>query len=252
MCIISIVKVRERGKRKMRKATRKLSDSKKAIGYIRVSTEDQNLGPEAQMESLKKFCKVNDIELVAIYTDHGVSGGAELDKRPALMEAIDALAENKVGILLVAKRDRLARDTMYAAMIERLAERNGAKIQSADGVGNGDSPESILMKNIIDCFAQYERAIIKARTKAALSVKKSKRERVGQVPYGWKLSDDGIHLTPHPAEQEILKIARSLREEGLTYQAIGEALAKRGLFPRDGKLFWYPQTVSNLLKAEIA
>jgi DNA invertase Pin-like site-specific DNA recombinase len=235
----------------MRKATRKLSDSKKAIGYIRVSTEDQNLGPEAQRESLKKFCKLNGIELIAVYTDHGVSGGAELDKRPALMEAIDALADKGAGILLVAKRDRLARDTMYAAMIERLAERNGAKVQSADGVGNGDSPESILMKNIIDCFAQYERAIIKARTKEALGVKKGKGERVGQIPYGWMLSDDGIHLTPHIAEQEIIKAARKLREEGMTFQSIGDTLAKRGMFPREGKSFWYPQTVSNLLKAEI-
>ena len=66
------------------------------------------------------------------------------------MEAIDALADRKAGILLVAKRDRLARDVMYAAMVERLVERNGAKVQSSDGIGNGNTPEAILMKNIMD------------------------------------------------------------------------------------------------------
>jgi DNA invertase Pin-like site-specific DNA recombinase len=235
----------------MRTATRN-NDPKKAIGYIRVSTEDQNLGPQAQKEALSKWCKANDVELISVYTDYGISGGAELDKRPSLMQAIDALTDKKSGIFLVAKRDRLARDTMYAAMIERLVERNGAKIQSADGVGNGDGPESILMKSIIDAFAQYERAIIRSRTKAALNVKKSKKERTGQIPYGWKLSDDGIHVEPHKEEQKIIKTAHSLRNEGLTLQAIGEALTKRGMFPRDKKSFWYPQTISNLLKAEAA
>ncbi len=236
----------------MPRRARKTPDSKKVIGYIRVSTEEQNLGPEAQEKVLEDWCKANGSVLCEVFYDSGVSEGAELDKRPALLKAIDALKEHNAGILLVAKRDRLARETMFAAMIERLVERSGARVRSADGVGNGDGPEDQLLRTIIDAFATYERQIIKGRTKAALAVKKTRRERVGQIPYGWKLSQDGVHVEPEPEEQEVIRIAGGLRAKGLTFQAIGKALAEQGMFPRGGKRKWHPQTISNILRADAA
>src|SRR5690606_20526464 len=104
------------------------------------------------------------------------------------------LAEKKAGLLLVTRRDRLARDVVKAAMIERLAARHGARVVSAAGEGEGDDPASSLMRRMIDAFAEYERAILKARTKAALAVKKARGERVGSIPYGKRLGSDGRTL----------------------------------------------------------
>src|SRR5215813_9471053 len=171
-----------------------------AIGYVRVSTDDQALSVDAQHARLTAWCVERHLSLMAAYEDIGVSGAAALDKRPGLLAALDAL---EPGVALVAvKRDRLARDTMNAAMIERLAERVGAKVFTCDGAGEGDSPEAMLMRNIIDAFAQYERQIIKARTKAALAMKRTKGERLGgRIPYGYQLASDGTHLEEHIAEQ---------------------------------------------------
>src|SRR5215469_9398058 len=127
----------------------------RCIGYIRASTEDQSLGPEAQRTALEKWCQSHGAELVATFEDLGVSGGLELDKRPGLLAALDALRDNRAAVLLVAKRDRLARDVMVAAMVNRLAEKAGAQVLSADGVGNGDEPEALLMRNIGNAFAEY-------------------------------------------------------------------------------------------------
>ena len=124
------------------------------------------------------------MQVVATHEDRGVSGGAEIDKRPGLIAALEALRTERAGILVVAKRDRLARDVLVAAMVERLCQREGARIQSADGTGNGDSPEAKLLRTMIDAFAAYERALIRARTRAALAAKKARGERVGGVPYG--------------------------------------------------------------------
>lgn len=79
----------------------------RAVGYIRVSTDEQVNGPKAQADALAAWCARNGVELVAVHHDHGVSGGAELDKRPGLLAALDELERGDV--LLVAKRDRLAR-----------------------------------------------------------------------------------------------------------------------------------------------
>src|SRR5204862_6543407 len=104
--------------------------------------------------------------------------------RPGLLAAIDAVRAHGAGVLVVAKRDRLARDGLTAALVERLCEREAAGIQAADGAGNGEGPEAQLLRGIVDLFAQYERAVIRARTKAALAVKKARGERTGGVPLG--------------------------------------------------------------------
>jgi DNA invertase Pin-like site-specific DNA recombinase len=218
----------------------------KAIGYVRVSTEEQQLGPVAQEKAMRRWCQANDTELVAVFTDNGVSGGAELDKRPALLEAIDALKPNGATALLVAKRDRLARDVFNAAMIE------GARVMAADGAGNGDGPENILFGQILDAFAQYERAVIRARTKNALAVKKSRQEKTGgKAPYGYHLAADGIHLEPDTDEQAMIALARELKAAGLSLRKVGERLAAAGYLPRTGGQ-WHAETVKALLKAEVA
>jgi DNA invertase Pin-like site-specific DNA recombinase len=84
--------------------------------------------------------------------------------------------------LLVAKRDRLGRDPIVVAMIESAVVRKGARIVSAAGEGTeGDEPSHVLMRHLIDAFAEYERLIIVARTKAALQAKKARGERVGYI-----------------------------------------------------------------------
>ena len=227
------------------------ADVAKVVGYVRCSTEDQHLGPEAQREALARWCAANGAELVAVHDDLGVSGGTELDKRPGLLAAIDALQAHGAGVLLIAKRDRLARDVVVSAMVERLAERAGARVLTADGTGNGDGPEALLMRSIVDAFAQYERALIRARTRAALAVKRTKGERVGSVPYGFTLAEDGVHLIENAAEQEIIRAARDLKAGGLSLRAIGAGLTARGFVPRGGNE-WNPNTVARILEAQAA
>ncbi|MBN1773173.1 MAG: recombinase family protein [Deltaproteobacteria bacterium] len=234
----------------MVKANRKHGDTKRAIGYLRVSSDDQALGPDAQRAALERWARAQGVELVAVHADLGVSGGAELDKRPGLLAALADLSTNGAGLLLVAKRDRLARDVVVAGMVERLVERAGARVTSADGAGNGDGPEAALLRGIMDVFAQYERALIRARTRAALAVKRGRGERLGgDLPYGYHAAQDGVHLESDDDEQRVIAAARDLRAEGLSLRAIGAALEARGLLPRSGRR-WHPETVRALLPAQ--
>lgn len=222
------------------------TDARRVVGYLRVSTEDQALGPEAQRAALVRWCSANGAELVATFEDRGVSGGAALDARPGMLAALDALADHGAGVLLVAKRDRLARDPMIAAMVEAAAERSGAHVVSAAGEGtDGADPTSILMRRIVDAFAEYERLIIRARTKSALAVKSGRGERVGQVPFGARLAADGVHLEANPAELRVLELVRELRAEGLSIRAIADRLDADGVPARGGR--WHPTTVARLL-----
>jgi len=221
-----------------------------AVAYVRCSTEEQHLGPQAQRESIEKWAKANGVEVVSWHEDLGVSGGLPVEKRPGLLSALNAVKECGAGLLIVAKRDRLARDIVAAGMTERLLERLGAKVASVDGVGAGDGPEAFLLKSIVDCFAQYERLLIKCRTRAGMAVKKSRGQRVGSIPYGFSLSLDGIHLEPNPLEVGIIRAARSWREQKLSLRAIGERLLEAGMVPRGGGV-WNPKSVLALLKSQV-
>jgi len=206
------------------------------------------LGPEVQRAALVQWCAARSVTLAGVFTDHAVSGGAPLAQRPGLLAALSALKQRNACILLVARRDRLARDVLVATLVERLAERDGATVQAADGPAEGTSPEAVLMRRIIDAFAEYERLVIRARTRAALALKRSRGERTGGIPYGYRLGADGVHLEPCRTEQRVLRLVRRYHERGLPLRRIGARLQARGLTPRSGTC-WHPQTIASIVAA---
>lgn len=226
-------------------------DEQTVVGYVRVSTDAQDLGPVAQRQALESWCEARDAALVAVFEDKGISGGAELDRRPGLLEALSSVKAHGAGVLLVAKRDRLARDVVVAVMIERVARRSGAEVVAADGVGNGDGPADEFMRTVIDGAAQYERALISARTRAALAVKRSRGEKTGgSVPFGYRLAEDGVHLVEDDGEQTVIALVRKLRAEGLSIRGIVERLNAGGVRGRGAK--WHKTSVARLLDREAA
>jgi DNA invertase Pin-like site-specific DNA recombinase len=175
-----------------------------------------------------------------------VSGAAGLERRQGLVEALGLLG--KGDVLLVAKRDRLGRDPILVAMVEAACKRKGARVVSAAGEGTeGDTPTDVLMRRIVDAFAEYERLVIKARTRAALQAKISRRERVGKVRFGFRLSDDGRTLLPAPEEQEALSLIRKLRDEGESLRDIAAELTRRGIETKEGLSKWTHTAIARIL-----
>jgi DNA invertase Pin-like site-specific DNA recombinase len=216
------------------------------IGYVRVSTDEQHLSVDAQREELERWCRAQRQTLSAVYEDVGVSGSAPIDKRPGLLAALNAL--RKGDILLVVRRDRLARSILAAALSEHIAAKAGATIRTVKDGCEEDTPETALMRTILDAFAQYERALIAMRTKAALQQKRAKGEKTGgAVPYGFKAVGRSVRrLERDEAEQAIIARAKALQAEGLSLRAIGRKLAEEGRRPRSGGA-WHPETISNIL-----
>jgi DNA invertase Pin-like site-specific DNA recombinase len=205
-----------------------------AVAYLRVSTDEQHLGPEAQRAAIETWATREGVTVVAWHTDAGVSGAAEIAKRTGLLAALADLSTHRAGLLVVAKRDRLARDVMAAAMIERMSADAGARVVSAAGEGtDATDPAAMLMRRMVDAFAEYERAMIAARTRAALRVKIARGESTGEAPYGWRADADG-KLVPDVAEQAVVARVCALRASGLSIRAIVAALTAEGVRTRSG------------------
>lgn len=206
-----------------------------AVAYLRVSTDEQHLGPEAQRAAVEAWAARAGVVIVAWHSDTGVSGAAAIADRPGLLSALADLRAHNAGVLVTAKRDRLARDVMAAAMIERMATDAGARIVSAAGEGTeSDDPSARLMRHMVDAFAEYERAIIAARTRAALSVKRTRGESTGEAPYGMRAGEGG-RLVADEGEQSVIARVRAARAGGLTVRAIAAELSAAGIVSRGGK-----------------
>jgi site-specific DNA recombinase len=162
----------------------------KYLIYLRVSGDEQKesgLGLEAQLASCKEWIeKQTAVGEIVIYTDI-VTGTdkkrKELSVRPELMKALNELRANDV--IVMAKRDRLSRDGYINSMIERQVEKKKARIVSADGLSDGNESNDVLMRRIVDAFAEHEAMRISERTKAALKAKKARGERIGHIPVSY-------------------------------------------------------------------
>jgi DNA invertase Pin-like site-specific DNA recombinase len=222
----------------------------KALGYLRVSTDkqaDSGLGLDAQRASVTACASRLRLPLHDVFVDAGTSGSLAIEDRPVLLEAVAALKRGDV--LIVAKRDRLGRDVIAVAMIERLVAKRGARIVSAAGEGTeNDDPTGMLMRRLIDSFAEYERALIAARTRAALQAKRRKGERVsGIIPFGYRLGDDGRTLLADDQEQAAMAAIRALRAAGTSLRAVADELNRRAIRTRSGTP-WRFEYVRNLLR----
>ena len=93
-------------------------------------------------------------------------------------------------------------------------------------------------------FAAYERALIRARTRAALAVKKARGERTGEVPLGRVVTADGA-LAVHEGERAAVERARALRGEGKSPRAIARTLVAEGHAPRGKR--WHVQTLARVV-----
>lgn len=217
-----------------------------AVAYIRASTEEQALSPEAQRAAIEQWARARGFTLASVHVDQGVRGATPLEACPGLVAAIEAVRATRAAVLVVAKRDRMARDVMKACMVEALLRREGARAVSAAGEGDGEGPADQLMRTIVDAFAQYERALIAARTKAGLAVKRGRGEFCGgDAPYGYvregaQVVDGALvggTLVAVPVEQSVIARARELAAEGASLRSVAAQLAAEGHVSRSGRAF---------------
>lgn len=212
-------------------------------GYVRVSTDEQDLGAQAQKDAISG--KIKDIDG---WYEERLSGATPLAKRPALMDLVARLRSGDE--VWVMRRDRLARDAVEAGMIMRLIQKRGSVLRSVDGVGNGDGPADILISQVIDAFAQYERAMISLRTQAALDIKRANGEKLGgPTPFGYQVEERGGKkvLVEDPSQQDVIMDMQDMRDSGLSLAGIADYLNRRNISPPSG-LRWYGKTVSRILE----
>jgi DNA invertase Pin-like site-specific DNA recombinase len=224
-----------------------------AIGYIRVSSEEQadsGLGLEAQRQRIAAYCTMKGLHLAEVFEDPGVSAGKPLASRPAGSRLLAAARKGK-AVVVVAKLDRMFRSVADAANVIDDFDKKGIQLVAISEAFDMTSPYGRAMAQMASVFAELERAMIRERTRSAMGVKRARGERIsGHAPFGWDFGPDG-RLVENAREQEIIARMRQLRAEGLSYRSIGTRLDQEGIRPKRGRR-WIHTTVKSILMRNAA
>lgn len=204
-----------------------------AIGYIRVSTEEQadsRAGLEAQRAAILAEAERRGWRLVDVIEDAGFSG-KDL-RRPGIVAALEALKAHRADTLVVAKLDRLSRSMLdFAGLMARASHERWALVALDLGVDT-TTPAGEMMANVVATFAQFERRLIGQRTREALAQKRKAGVILGRRP----------SIPP-----EVMARIVAERAAGKSLPAIAQGLDSDAIPTAQGGRRWYASTVRAVL-----
>jgi DNA invertase Pin-like site-specific DNA recombinase len=212
---------------------------KNAIGYIRVSTEqqahDDKFGIDVQKQAILLYANNNGYNIVDWKIDE--MSGAK-DDRPALNEILygDSVNNPPIEAVIVFKNDRLARDTkLYFYYLYTLEKKNITLLSTKEEFSEGSEFANIY-RALLQFVAEQERKNIALRTSKGRSMKaQCGGYSGGRVPYGYSVQS-GV-LVVNENERPIVKRIFEEVDKGTSMLAITRILHEEGYKTRGGTVF---------------
>ncbi len=209
---------------------------------------------DVQTERIRAYCTLKGLVLLDIITDAGVSGGKPLASREGGQRLLNAIRKRRAEAVVLLKLDRGFRNATDCLSTVEQWDKAGIALHVIDLGGNAIDTTSAagrFMLVILAGAAEMERNLTRERTKSAMAVKRANGQRVGAVPYGFDVADDGVTLVPNESEQAVIQDIRAMRSSGMTLEAIAGVLSKRGVPTKTGKSSrWTHQAVARIRSRE--
>jgi DNA invertase Pin-like site-specific DNA recombinase len=124
--------------------------------YLRASTDKQIDSPDVQLGIIREFAARDGHEIVGIYTDFAVSGGTEIDDRPAFRQLLTDKATKGIEGVALMQILRLSRNTRDFLNFKEAARSAKLKLVYATGSYSDDSSGD-LQQTIEVAFGEKER-----------------------------------------------------------------------------------------------
>jgi len=189
----------------------------KAFGYVRVSIESEN--PENQIRAIEEFARANNIEILKIFSDIGVSGSKAAFEREGFLKLYETAKNLDIKNIVIFDLTRLGRDLFdLVSTYKRLLEEGFTIYFVKHPELNATDPNSPISESlrkailvILSVVADLERAFISERTKAAIERARAEGKKLGRKPV-----DIPIDLI------------KKYRKQGLSKKAIYTILVSQG------------------------
>ena len=151
---------------------------KKCAVYARVSTLEQHV--ETQLYDLRQLAAQRGFEVVAEFTDNGVSGTKA--RRHGLDSLMADARKRKFSVVLVAAFDRVARSTKHFLQVMDEFDDLGIEFVTRRENVDTSGPMGRLFLTLIASIAELEADLIKERIRAGMRRRKLEGYRLGRQP----------------------------------------------------------------------
>jgi DNA invertase Pin-like site-specific DNA recombinase len=183
--------------------------------YARVSKADESQNPENQLMRLRSYAQECGYEVSEdrVYVD--MASGVDAN-RPQLDRMMADARARRFSLVLCVKVDRLARSVsnLYALLSE--FDARGVKFECIDQSITTNTPTGKLLLSILGGVAEFERELIRDRTKAGLARAKAQGKRLGR-----------------PRKRVNMERAHELRAQGFGYRKIASEVGVSYVTVRD-------------------
>lgn len=228
---------------------------KKVYGYIRVSTEtqaDKGYGLETQENAIIQYCQENNLELINIFKDEGISGVLgdkdDLSYREGLTELLNTL--NGTNTIVVMNTSRLWRDDAARVLICREVRKLKGDILSTEQPNYSlysTNPQEFIYNSMMEMLDQYERMVINIRLAKGKTTKANQGDKpTGVAPLGYKWDYNHKFIEVDDNEAKLVSIIFNLAFGHHSLTAIARYLNNKGYKTRRGNQ-WNKQGVRAVL-----
>ena len=226
------------------------TESKKAVGYIRVSTSVQAKEGESlstQKKQIADYAKNKGWELDHVYSDEGISG-AKIENRTDFQRMLEDAKQGKFEVILFTKSSRFARNTReYLNLLHEL-QVYGITLVSIKENFDPTTATGKAMATMLASFAEWERETIREQMyENKMARWREQRIFNGKPPYAYYWNKETKQLEINTEEEKVYKmIVDMYLNQKMSFQDICLKLKEQGI--KGKRAYWSSITISYILK----
>ena len=231
--------------------TNNSTDTKQAVIYLRVSTEEQvdNFSLNTQEKICIQEAERRGMKVMKIFKEEGRSA-KNISGRPVLIEMLEYCRKNKktLDALIVYRIDRVSRQLQdYLSIRKKLTECDIMIISASEPTGN--SPTEKFIESMLASFAQMDNDVKSERSRNGLKARFLSGLSSGTPPFGYK--NENGYAIKDPKRFDKIKEAWELMATGTkTLSEMTTIMNEWGLRQpfKDKEYLLSPQALSRMFR----
>ena len=162
----------------MRRTTMAPTNPKRAALYLRVSTDRQTV--ENQRQALEQVARHRGWEIIATYSDKGISGSKGRKDRPEFDRMLSEAARGRFDVVMAFALDRIGRSLADLLHSIRHLEECNVDLFIDRQMLDTTTPQGKLLFAVTGAFAEFERDMMVHRVNAGLARARARGTKLGR------------------------------------------------------------------------